>query len=151
MLHSFNGDAEKLVLAILNISVFQRIAYTHTYTQKKFCIYTYTFRKGENVVQSSFLTERSIVLWFCSHFMVHGCSSNFKKRLFELQLFASIVDICVLFSLPTSWCFSEKEKNSHPSMDLPFLTHPFLHLLQIMLVLDLNKRISKAEELHNSF
>ena len=36
-------------------------------------------------------------------------------------------------------------------MDLPFLSYPFLYLLQIMLVLDLNKRISKAEELHNSF
>lgn len=65
------------------LSVFQRMAYTRT--QKNFCIYTYTFRKGENVIHSSFLTERSIVLWFCSHFMVHGCSSNFKKRLFELQ------------------------------------------------------------------
>lgn len=76
----------------------------HTHTKRSFVyIYTYTFRKGENVVQSSFLTERSIVLWFCSHFMVRGCSSNFKKRLFELQLFASIIDICALFLFPLLW------------------------------------------------
>ena len=69
------------------LSVFREWhTYTHTHTHKKFCIYTYTFRKGENVVHLSFLTERSIVLWFYSHSMVRGCSSNFKKRLFELQL-----------------------------------------------------------------
>lgn len=130
------------------LSVFQRMAYTRT--QKNFCIYTYTFRKGENVIHSSFLTERSIVLWFCSHFMVHGCSSNLKRDCLNCSC-ASIIDICALFSLPTSWCFSEKEKNTHPSMALPFLSYPFLHLLQIMLVLDLNKLISKAEELRNSF
>ena len=66
----------------------------------------------------------------------------------KLQLFASIIDICALFALPTSL---KKRKKSHPSMDLPFLSYPFLYLLQIMLVLDLNKRISKAEDLHNSF
>ena len=143
MLHSFNRDAEKLLLAILNTFCISENG-MHTHTQKKFCIYTYTFRKGENVVHLSFLTERSIVLWFWSHFMVHGCSSNFKKRLFELQLLCLNHRHIGLFSLPTSWCFSEKEKNTHPSVALPFLSYPFLHLPQFMLVLDLNELISKA-------
>lgn len=50
------------------------------------------------------------------------------------------------FSILAPWSFSGEEKNPHP-----FLPHPLLNLLLIMLASYLSKIISKAEEFHNDF
>lgn len=123
------------------LSVLGKIAHTH----KKFCIHVHVHKR---INCSSFSLLNWEIHILCSYFMVHRYSSNFKKRLFELQLLylnhghmGPFFSFCFLILL---W----KREKPTPLCRSGFLTLSPLPL-QIVLVSDLKKFISKSEEVHN--